>query len=109
MRRVSMLPCVTESTEGEVELAGTTGAAEAVGVPVLQWEGLSCSYKGEVVVQDVSGELHSHELMAVMGPSGAGKTACHKCHKSSCIGIPLTAVPLTGALGQWHFTVAIEV
>ena len=26
--------------------------------------------------------------------------------KSSCIGIPLTAVPLTGALGQWHFTVA---
>ena len=49
-------------------------AAEAMGVPMLQWEGLSCSYKGAVVVQNVSGELHSHELMAVMGPSGAGET-----------------------------------
>ena len=78
---VQLTIATTESTEGEVELAGTTGAAEAVGVPVLQWEGLSCSYKGEVVVQDVSGELHSHELMAVMGPSGAGKTACHTCQE----------------------------
>ena len=77
-------------------------AAEAVGVPVLQWEGLSCSYKGAVVVQDVSGELHSHELMAVMGPSGAGETACHKLatRAGSYIGMPLTAVPLTGASGQ---------
>ena len=70
-----------ESTAGEVGPVGATGAAEAVGVPVLQWEGLSCSYKGAVVVQDVSGELHSHELMAVMGPSGAGETACYKCQE----------------------------
>src|ERR1700754_3621474 len=41
---------------------------------VLEVRRLSCSYGRRVVVRDVSFEVHRGEALALIGPSGAGKT-----------------------------------
>lgn len=46
---------------------------------VLKLEGLYKSFKGKQVLKNVSFELHSGEILAVIGRSGAGKTTVLRC------------------------------
>lgn len=48
-------------------------------VPVLHVEGLSKSYGRRSVIEKVSFTLSEHEFVAVLGPSGAGKTTLFRC------------------------------
>ncbi|MDR2215174.1 MAG: LPS export ABC transporter ATP-binding protein [Nevskiaceae bacterium] len=42
--------------------------------PMLKAEGLRKSYKGRVVVEDLSVEVRAGEIVGLLGPNGAGKT-----------------------------------
>lgn len=42
---------------------------------VLEWENISFSVKPTAILQDLSGSVESGEMLAIMGPSGAGKTS----------------------------------
>jgi ABC-type glutathione transport system ATPase component len=55
------------------------GAARQVGAPVLQVDGLIKAFGEKCAVQDVSFKLSDQELVAVLGPSGAGKTTLFRC------------------------------
>jgi phosphonate transport system ATP-binding protein len=55
------------------------GAARQVGAPVLQVDGLFKAFGEKRAVQDVSFTLSDQELVAVLGPSGAGKTTLFRC------------------------------
>jgi phosphonate transport system ATP-binding protein len=48
-------------------------------VPMLHVEGLSKSYGRRSVIEKVSFTLSEHEFVAVLGPSGAGKTTLFRC------------------------------
>jgi phosphonate transport system ATP-binding protein len=48
-------------------------------LPVLMVVGLSKSFGERLAVSNVSFELSKHELVAVLGPSGAGKTTLFRC------------------------------
>ncbi|TCD65893.1 hypothetical protein EIP91_002054, partial [Steccherinum ochraceum] len=39
---------------------------------VLEWDDVSYAIKGKHILRNVSGRVESGELLAVMGPSGAG-------------------------------------
>lgn len=43
---------------------------------VLRAENLAKSYRGHVVVEDVTLSLHSGQVVGLLGPNGAGKTTC---------------------------------
>src|SRR5215470_14715024 len=55
------------------------GAARHVGAPVLQVEGLFKTFGAQRALHDVSFTLRDQELVAVLGPSGAGKTTLFRC------------------------------
>jgi phosphonate transport system ATP-binding protein len=55
------------------------GAAGQVGTPVLHVDGLFKAFGEQCAVQDVSFTLRDQELVAVLGPSGAGKTTLFRC------------------------------
>jgi phosphonate transport system ATP-binding protein len=48
-------------------------------VPVLNVEGVSKSFGPQSVLEGVSFTLSEHEFVAVLGPSGAGKTTLFRC------------------------------
>jgi phosphonate transport system ATP-binding protein len=48
-------------------------------VPVLNVEGVSKSFGPRSVLESVSFSLREHEFVAVLGPSGAGKTTLFRC------------------------------
>jgi phosphonate transport system ATP-binding protein len=52
---------------------------EAKQAPRLRVEGMSKAFGGREVVSGVSFTLASHELVALLGPSGAGKTTLFRC------------------------------
>ena len=54
--------------------SGTTAPAPARSV--LRAENLHKRYKARTVVQDVSFEVRSGEVVGLLGPNGAGKTTC---------------------------------
>ncbi len=45
----------------------------------LQVIGLSRAYKGKVAIKDISFDVRKGEFVAVLGPSGAGKTTLFRC------------------------------
>ena len=49
------------------------------GMPVLNVEGVSKSFGPRSVLERVSFTLSEHEFVAVLGPSGAGKTTLFRC------------------------------
>jgi phosphonate transport system ATP-binding protein len=55
------------------------GATRQVGTPVLHVDGLSKAFGKKCAVEDVSFTLRDRELVAVLGPSGAGKTTLFRC------------------------------
>ena len=55
------------------------GAARHVGTPVLHVDGLFKAFGEKCAVQDVSFTLREQELVALLGPSGAGKTTLFRC------------------------------
>lgn len=56
----------------------------------LSWSGLTFEINGRTILSNVSGELKSGQLLAVMGPSGA-------LHATSFTEAPLTSSALPGA------------
>lgn len=59
-----------------------TGAAEAAGSdegPLLAVDGLSLTFGGLTVLDDVGFDLRSGELLGLIGPNGAGKTSLFNC------------------------------
>src|SRR5262245_66386526 len=55
------------------------GATRQVGTPVLHVDGLSKAFGKTCAVEDVSFTLRDRELVAVLGPGGAGKTTLFRC------------------------------
>jgi phosphonate transport system ATP-binding protein len=55
------------------------GAACGVGTPVLHVDGLFKAFGERCAIEDVSFTLRDQELVAVLGPSGAGKTTLFRC------------------------------
>lgn len=53
-------------------------AGEADGLPIIRVENLTVSYGEETILQDVSFEVFSGEVMAVLGRSGCGKSTLFK-------------------------------
>lgn len=45
----------------------------------LSVNSVSKSFAGQVALDSVSFEVHEHEMLAVLGPSGAGKTTLFRC------------------------------
>lgn len=52
-----------------------SGCADAC---CLKLEGLSVSYQGDSILEDVSFHLHCGEIVALIGPNGAGKSTLFK-------------------------------
>lgn len=44
------------------------------GAPLVRFEGVSCSYGGPAVLEDIDLQLERGALVGIVGPSGAGKT-----------------------------------
>jgi lipopolysaccharide export system ATP-binding protein len=74
-------------------------------VAILTASNLAKSYKGRTVVQDVSLEVSSGEIVGLLGPNGAGKTTCFymivgiitaDCGRIAIDGQDLTALPMHG-------------
>lgn len=72
---------------------------------ILTASNLAKSYKGRTVVQDVSLEVSSGEIVGLLGPNGAGKTTCFymivgiitaDCGRIAIDGQDLTALPMHG-------------
>ena len=72
---------------------------------ILTASNLAKSYKGRAVVQDVSLEVSSGEIVGLLGPNGAGKTTCFymivgivtaDCGRIAIDGQDLTALPMHG-------------
>ena len=72
---------------------------------ILTASNLAKSYRGRAVVQDVSLEINSGQIVGLLGPNGAGKTTCfymivgiiHADHGLISIdGQDLTALPMHG-------------
>jgi energy-coupling factor transport system ATP-binding protein len=53
----------------------TNDAADA---PRLEWRGVSAGYEGRAVLHDITSRLGRHEVVAVLGPNGSGKTTMFK-------------------------------
>lgn len=65
--------------------------------PVLRLQGVGKSFGENIILQDVTFDLHSNEILGVIGPSGGGKSTLLKC-------IDLLEIPDTGRIdffGQW--------
>ena len=45
----------------------------------MRVDGLSKAFDGHVAIEDVSFDVHDGEFVAVLGPSGAGKTTLFRC------------------------------
>jgi phosphonate transport system ATP-binding protein len=57
-----------------------SGPAEsAVSLPQLAAVGLTKAFDGLMAIEDVSFSVRDHEFVAVLGPSGAGKTTLFRC------------------------------
>jgi len=72
------------SAAGELGIA-VSGAAQAVernsaiAVPHLTVRGMTKAFANRAAIEDVGFDVHEHELVAVLGPSGAGKTTLFRC------------------------------
>jgi branched-chain amino acid transport system ATP-binding protein len=79
---VTTPPSVTGPTLSTVSLGSVLAAAEPAldtGEPVVTAEGLSLSFGGTQALTDVSFSVEPHELFAVIGPNGSGKTSIFNC------------------------------
>jgi ABC-type multidrug transport system ATPase subunit len=56
-------------------LALRGGHAAASSSPALSWSAISLTVDGRRILEDISGEARQGRLLAIMGPSGAGKTS----------------------------------
>lgn len=54
-------------------------AATSANVPRLAALGVTKTFEGHAAIKDVSFTVDSHEFVAVLGPSGAGKTTLFRC------------------------------
>lgn len=68
--RERLLALVTET----IHEAETVGAPRETGGSVLAGGGLTKTYRGRRVVDDVHIELNQNEIVGLLGPNGAGKT-----------------------------------
>ena len=52
-----------------------TQKARQIGGTLLKVEGVSLSFGGVKALTDVSFEIREHEVLAIIGPTGAGKSS----------------------------------
>jgi energy-coupling factor transport system ATP-binding protein len=50
----------------------------ATAAPRLEWRGVSAGYEGRAVLHGVTSRLGRHEVVALLGPNGSGKTTMFK-------------------------------
>src|SRR5215469_5539719 len=60
-------------------LPRNAGEGRGGGAPRLAVEGLGKSFDGRAAMAEVSFAVAEHEFVAVLGPSGAGKTTLFRC------------------------------
>jgi len=64
-----------------VEVAGETGAATAAAgprydlAPVIEVRDLTIRYGGKPALQDITLDIHRHEIFGIIGPANSGKTS----------------------------------
>lgn len=71
---LTTLPSVTYKNERKGDSSDIEKRATAPHLPTaftLSWSGLTYEVNGCTILSDVSGELRSGQMYAVMGPSGA--------------------------------------
>jgi ABC-type phosphate/phosphonate transport system ATPase subunit len=84
MREVADPQAVTEEPDVS-QVADRIAAAS-----VLRVEGISKAFGTRKVVSRISFTLAAHEMVALLGPSGAGKTTLFRCFTGCCS--PMRAV-----------------
>lgn len=80
--------------------AASTDSARELGQPILRAEGLFKNFGGLRATNDVSLQLHEHEILGVIGPNGAGKTTVFNL-LSGFLSPDKGTVTLRDADGSW--------
>jgi phosphate transport system ATP-binding protein len=65
---------VRRTEQAQRDTAGGPGGRPPAGPPKIVVEGFSARFGGSTVLKDITLNLHAHERLAIIGPSGGGKT-----------------------------------
>ena len=62
-----------------IQRGAAADAKQDAGTVRLEVVGLTKAYNGKFAIEDIAFEVHAGEFVAVLGPSGAGKTTLFRC------------------------------
>jgi phosphonate transport system ATP-binding protein len=62
-----------------IQRGAAADAKQDAGTVRLEVVGLTKAYNGKFAIEDIAFEVHTGEFVAVLGPSGAGKTTLFRC------------------------------